>query len=133
MSSGYLRRYQTNKVVTASPGELLLAFYDNALIQVQTAKKAIDARNFSEKGQSLGKVLAILQELDATINDEAAPELSRELHRLYSFMIERVQVANVTMDAHPLDEVEQLLRSLQEAWQQAIQSEQATIQSQEAP
>jgi len=115
-----VNRYQENKVMLSSPGEVLLALYDGAIRFARQARIAIEINDPAVKGQKIGSVMAILAELTATLDHDRAPELCTNLEALYSYMVDRLQQAGVDMDVEPLDEVIRHLQRLRETWAEAV-------------
>ena len=120
MYRGNVNRYKQNKVMLSSPGEILLALYDGAIRFCHQARVAIEEKDPAVKGQRIGSVMAILTELSATLDHNAAPELCENLSRLYDYLIDRLQKASMNLDLEALDEVTNHLQRLRETWAEAI-------------
>lgn len=112
--------YQQSQIMTAMPGDILLALYDGAIRFVHLAKASIDAGDFAGKARAVNRATAILGELSSTLDKEQAPQVCGLLASLYGYYIDRLNRASVTMDAAPADEVLRHLSNLRETWQQAV-------------
>ena len=121
MTTGHLGRYRQNKYVTASPGQLLLALYDGAIRFGRQARQAIADGDTAEKGESIGRVTAIISELTSTLDHSKSPDLCANLEQLYNYMIERLQEGSIKMQVEPIDEIILHLEGLREAWSEAVQ------------
>ena len=122
MQNGALARraYQNVNVKTATPGQILLRLYEGAIRFTRQAKEAIEAGDPAEKGKYISKTMAIIDEFITALDHEKAPELCRNLERLYLFLIDQLTLANSNMDPAPLDIVIEHLSSLHETWEQAV-------------
>jgi flagellar protein FliS len=97
--------------------------YESALRFVALAKRKLIEQDIAAKGQYISKTLAIVTELDCALDHDIGGDISTELSRLYQYMISCLTRANVHNDSTGLDEVESLLRQLQEAFTIAVKSE----------
>lgn len=111
-------QYQSSRMETSSPIQLVVALYDGALRFLRTASAAIGAENMPAKGVSLNKAHAIVTELLVTLDHELAPDLSGQLEALYSFVLDRIVKANAECDAEKIDEAVRALLPLRDAWAQ---------------
>lgn len=103
--------------------ELLLMLYEGALRFVALAKRKLIEQDIAAKGQYISKTLAIVTELDCALDHDIGGDISTELSRLYQYVIGCLTRANMNNDSTGLDEVEALLRQLQEAFTMAVKSE----------
>ncbi|MBI3557338.1 MAG: flagellar export chaperone FliS [Deltaproteobacteria bacterium] len=121
MSNNYgLNKYKTTSVTTASRGQVLLMLYEGAMKFCRIAIEATKRKDLAEKGKNILKIQDIINELVVTLNHDVGGDLSRELERLYNYMIEQITVANVKNDPKPLETVLKLLETLHEGWVAAV-------------
>jgi flagellar protein FliS len=116
--------YQQVEISTSNKLQLVVMLYDGALRSLNLAKGSIGSRDLVGKAQNLDRVLAIIGELQNTLNIEEGGEISFQLDRLYTYMAERVLEASSKLEVQPLDEVIKLLRILQSAWNEVARKEQ---------
>ena len=109
--------YQTH-VQSRSPLELVVMLYDGAIRFLDQAGEAMARRDMPKKGEALSRALAILAELQSTLNVEQGGEVAAQLDGLYTHMTHRLIEANVQRDQRPIDEVAGLLRTLRDGWVQ---------------
>jgi flagellar protein FliS len=105
-----------NRVLPADPLELVYMLYERALSLVSSARGSLAAGDIAGRSKAISKVLAILAELEGTLDHQAGGEISRNLERLYQHMRTRLITANLKQQDAPLAEVESLLQTLGEAW-----------------
>ena len=115
---GYAQ-YQQNQLSTTSPAKLLLAAYDGALRFCRIGLEKMREGRVEEQSVSLGKALAVVCELLATLNEEANPPLVARLRSLYLYVIEKLAHANLNADEAAVGEAMSILANLRESWAEA--------------
>ena len=121
MPQGY-QQYQRTQTQTASPGELIVMMYGGAIKFLGSARQGMDSRDLELANRSLIRAQEIILELMISVDTSVGP-VARNLFDLYEFMHRHLVQANIRKDAQMVGEVEQLLRDLVPAWEQAIQTD----------
>ena len=117
MARGAEAYYQTH-VQSRSPLELVVMLYDGALRFCEQAADAMDKGDMPAKAVAMSKALAILSELQSTLNLQEGGDVARQLDALYTHMNERLVDANVQRASAPIRDVIKLLLPLRDAWAQ---------------
>ena len=112
------RAYQQNDILTLSPEAIIERLYQAMERSLSAAKDAMEKRQTVIKGEKLGHALAIIGELQASLDMERGGEIARNLYDIYSFATHRLLMANVRNDAAMIDEVIRTIQPLSEAWTQ---------------
>ena len=123
--------YQQVQVNTSNNLRLVAMLYDGAIRFLTEAKVFIENKNVPGKAQAIDRSLAILGELQSTLNFEEGGEITISLDKLYTYMIECILEASSTMTVGPLGEVIKLLRMLNSALSEV--AEKVEMQNQQAP
>ena len=110
--------YQNTSVQSSSPLELVVLLYDGALRHLVAARDAIGRNDLVARRDAFSKAMAIVTELQSTLNVEQGGQVAASLDALYTYMTGRLVDATVKKEAAAIDEVERLLRSLRDAWAQ---------------
>ena len=92
--------------------------YDGAIRFVGEARDAADHNDIARRTRAVSRALAIVTELQNTLQIDDGGEVARELDRLYSYMTVRLLDSNVKRDRKALDEVHRLLSTVREGWAQ---------------
>ena len=99
MSAGVAERgldtYRRTAVQSSSPVQLVVMLYDGALRFCGEARGAsLLRRDVAAKGKALSKALAIVGELQGTLDLERGGDVAISLHQLYSFLTDRLMAAS---------------------------------------
>lgn len=106
-----------NQIEVASPHKLIAMLYDGALQAIARAQLHLARGEIGPKGEAISRALAIIDGgLAASVDHEAGGDLARNLGSLYDYCVRRLIHANVKNDAAALEEVERILRDLNDAW-----------------
>jgi flagellar protein FliS len=111
-----IRSYQVVSVDSAPPGRLLDELLNRLLADCRNAKSCIMGRDLAGKGRHIGHALAIVGELVAALDVDAAPELCANLVALYQFVNDKLTEANVKLDLSALTEAEKVVSTLRDAF-----------------
>jgi flagellar secretion chaperone FliS len=111
-----LRGYRTTQAQTASPLELVVLLYDGALRFLADAERALAARDVPARATAISKALAIVNELQNTLDLTKGGTVAEELDRLYDFVQDRLLRVTRDQDAAALADAQRVLSSLADAW-----------------
>ena len=114
------KSYVETQVATATPEKLLIMLYNGALQRCLAARRAMTEGNREAVHHSLVKAQAIVTEMSASLDLERGGELAEGLERIYDYIYRTLVQANLSQDAHPVEECENLLQVLLESWQEAL-------------
>jgi flagellar protein FliS len=118
--------YQENRVMTQTPGRVVVMLYEGAVKFLKQAIREMEAGQYIEKGKSISRAVDIIQELNFTLNMEAGGEIAKNLRQLYAFMLDRLFQANIRKDAGMIRETIKVLEGLNESWK-AVASGKAAV------
>jgi flagellar protein FliS len=108
--------YRNLEAQSRTPLELVTMMYDGALRFANEARTAHAANDRAARGRAISRVLAIVGELQNTLNVREGGEVAIELDRLYAYVTVRLVDASAKNDGGGLEEVCRLLTTLREAW-----------------
>ncbi len=111
--------YQSESVQAAqfaSPHALVAMLIDGAIDRVVQARGAMERGATARKGERIGKAIAIVDSLRASLNAEAGGEIAQNLSALYDYLVRRLLHANLHNDVAALNEVLRLLKEVKDGW-----------------
>jgi flagellar protein FliS len=130
MNANPLAAYRETRVKTASPGQLVVMLYDEALKQCDIA---IELSGEGQKPRpdrierinaALGKAQDVVTELMASLDFEAGGEIAQNLFALYVWFGRELLEANIAKDNARIKSVRGMLSELRGAWAEAAQKSQ---------
>ncbi|MGE0039805.1 MAG: flagellar export chaperone FliS [Vicinamibacterales bacterium] len=108
--------YQQTHVQSRSPLELVVMLYDGALRFVGEAQAALGRKDLAGKRDAISRALAIVSELQNTLDMERGGDIARSLDGLYAYANSKLLEANMQNDGDRLEEVARIFSTLREAW-----------------
>lgn len=111
-----LASYRQTEVQSRTPLELVTMLYDGALRFLAVARDAIERRDIPARRDALNRALAIVSELQSTLNMELGGDIAVELDRLYEYSNLRLLDAAIKNDVGPIDEVRRIFEVLRDGW-----------------
>jgi len=112
-----LNAYRTTEVTSRTPLELVVMLYDGAIRFLGVATDAIGRGDIPARRDAVSRALAIIAELQSTLDLARGGAVAEELDQLYTYITRRIMDASMKQDAAPLDEARKLLTTLRDAWQ----------------
>lgn len=121
------------KVLSASPLELVCLLYDGGVEAVAQAQRHLENGDILARGRAVTRAQGILLELLNSLNGSVDADLSRRLALLYDYMLRKLEEGHREQSPAAFSEVEQLLRNLQESWKELAQEESQQLKTVAAP
>jgi flagellar protein FliS len=120
--------YLETRILSADPVELVNILYEHATINVQAARENLAKRDVAARAHAVTKAIAIIGELESSLDHQQGGEIAMNLGKLYRYMRDRLTHANIMQTDEPMAEVEALLKTLGEAWKGIAQGTPVTPQ-----
>lgn len=112
------QQYNKNKIMTATPAELVLLLYEGCIKFCNIAKTAIEKKDYYETNENLKKAQAIIRELQCTLNFDY--EVANDFNNIYNYLLPRLIEANIKKDINILEECLEHLRTLKDTWKEIM-------------
>jgi flagellar protein FliS len=113
----YQDNYLEDRVMSATPMELVRLLYGGAIEAVDRARECLASGDIAGRARAITKAVAITGELAHALQPaEGAPEVEQNLRRLYEFVIHRLNEGNLSQTDAPLADARRVLVTLAEAW-----------------
>lgn len=116
-SNGYAA-YANSKVATATPAELTLMLYDEAIKFCNIAIMALEEKDLEKAHNNIIKVENIISEFQITLNHKYP--VAKDFDAVYKYLKERLVEANVKKDKEVLEEVLEHLRTMRDTWKEIM-------------
>lgn len=111
-------QYNNNKVLTASPAELILLLYEGAIKFCNIAMMGLEENNIQKTHDNIKKAQAIIEELQSTLNHsyKVAEDFDNVYHYIYSLLTD----ANIHKDKETLERALNEIRGMRDTWKEVM-------------
>ncbi len=113
--------YRESAILTATPEQLVIMLYDGCHRFLLQAIAAMRENDPAETGERLGRAIAIIDELQCTLDLSVGP-IAERLAGIYVFCRTHLAEGQLERDPEKLVRVDRLLWELRGAWAQAAAS-----------
>jgi flagellar protein FliS len=110
--------YLEQEILSESPLARVARVYEMALQQVSVARSSLASGALARKGQAIGRAADCITLLQSSLNMSRGGEVSRNLDRIYSYLLRRIGEGHLRNDDSALGEVAEHLRELGSAWRE---------------
>ena len=110
-------QYKTASINTMTPGEMLIALYDEIIKQLNKSIIFIQEKNIPEANKSLIKSQDIINYLIATLDDSYP--ISAQLTAMYEFFNQQIIQSNIKKETAYIDEILPMITDLKVTFAQA--------------
>jgi|SRR5579884_3438796 len=125
MRQDFYRSYRQAEILSADPLDLVRLLYREAIARIVEIRECLRRRDIAARAAAVSRVTAIIGELLLSLDRERGGDIAANLVELYDYMLRRINEGNFRQTDEPFAEVEDLLRTLTEAWEQCGRGESA--------
>lgn len=111
-----LTTYRQTQVQSRTPLELVVMLYDGALTFLHQAREAIERGDIAARRDASSRAIAIISELQSTLNMEQGGEIAQRLDDLDVYVNGRIIAAAAENGVGPIDDATRVLTVLRESW-----------------
>ena len=113
--------YRQVSVQGATPLGLVTMLYDGAITALLRAEAAIAAHDIEGKCGQLNRALAIIIQLEGTLNLEQGGDIARNLQGFYAYARGKIMKANIDNASEILASLIEHFTALRDAWKEGEQ------------
>lgn len=124
--------YKRVQVGTADRVRIISLLFDGAINFLRMGREAMVSGDISTKGLCLGKATSIVGELSSALDMEVGGDISKNLKRLYDFVIDRIFHANMRNDREALDIAVKVLDTIRSGWREMEERRSVSYQGTQA-
>jgi flagellar biosynthetic protein FliS len=118
-------RYKQDYISTASPADLIIMLYDGCIKKIKLAQIYLESGSIEETNRALIGAQDIVRELMSSL--DMSFEISKDLFKLYDFMLNELVQMNITKDFGSAPAVLDMLTTLKNAWCEAKQKTESSM------
>ena len=113
----------TEKQAEIQPVKLIHMLYERVLVHLELAEEGIREKAPKKRGENLGKAIAIITELQASIKSDDHSEAARFLRGLYGAILVELPRVSVSQDVKVLRQASAYLERLKGIWEETAMRE----------
>ena len=117
----YTQRYAAAQVNGLDRERLLLLVFEGGLRFLRATRDALAAGDVPRFAENLARAQAIIAELRGTLDHEAGGTITRDLARLYDFMLYHLVEGNAQQSVRHVDEVLATFSTIADAFRTVIE------------
>lgn len=123
----YRDNYLEDRVMSASPVELIWMLYEGAIEAVGRARACVQTGDIAGRARAVTKAADIVGELAHSLRqpEGGSAEIEMNLRRLYDYVLARLLEGNASQSDAPFAEAERVLNTLLEAWRNVAEPQSA--------
>lgn len=115
----------TEKQTEIQPVKLIHMLYERVLVHLELAEEGIREQTPKKRGENLGKAIAIITELQASIKSEDHSEAAQFLRGLYGAILAELPRVSISQDVKVLRQARSYLERLKQIWEETAMRESA--------
>eukprot|EP00828_Plagiopyla_frontata_P026879 TRINITY_DN35032_c0_g1_i1.p3 TRINITY_DN35032_c0_g1~~TRINITY_DN35032_c0_g1_i1.p3 ORF type:complete len:171 (-),score=14.15 TRINITY_DN35032_c0_g1_i1:146-658(-) len=115
-----LQTYKKVNINTMNRGKIVVMLYGGGITFLKKAKKAINEKDYYQKGKFIQKALDIVNELNISLDMEKGEDVAKNLRQIYLFLNRYLNKASIKNDPKMLDDVIEIFTSLKSAFEEII-------------
>ncbi len=108
--------YQKTEVMTITPGELVAKLLVAAESAISKGMDAMEQGKIATKGEQFSRAIAILGELQASLDFDQGGEIAENLNAIYDFCIREILTGNLKNDPARIEAALSTLSPVTDAW-----------------
>ena len=111
-------QYNNSRVLTASPAELTLMLYEGAIKFCNIAILAVEQKDIEKAHINIVKAQRIIDHFRMTLDMKYS--VAEDFERVYSYLAQRLLMADIKKDKEILEEVCEHIRSMRDTWKEVM-------------
>jgi flagellar protein FliS len=119
-ASAEINRYLNNHYEGMYPEQLILMLFKGALDRIHLAGEGIEENNIQKRGENLSKAIAIVSELNSSVDTSMNDESTQFLRGLYSAILTELPKVSLTNDLETLRRAHAYISKLKEIWETEV-------------
>ncbi len=102
------------------PEQLILMLFKGALERIRLTREGIEENNIQKRGENLSKTIAIISELNSSLDTTMNDESTQFLRGLYSAILAELPKVSLTNDKKILMRTHKYISKLKEIWENDV-------------
>jgi flagellar protein FliS len=108
--------YAENNILHQTGVELVCLLYAESISRISLALEALDRNEIPERAAAVGSAMAIVVELQSSLDIEAGGQIAKDLALLYDYIQDRLITGHAEQQSEPFVQARQILETLLDGW-----------------
>ncbi len=117
----------------ADPQKLILMLYEAAIKRLNLAKDGLKNDDPKKRGENIGKAIAIISELNASLDEDIQTEEINFLRSLYLTMMTELTKVSLTKDVKTIERSIKYMTELKRIWETSVMKSPRPAETASAP
>lgn len=119
-ASAQINKYLNNHYEGMEPEQLILMLFKGALERIRLTREGIEEENIQKRGENLSKAIAIISELNASVDTTMNDESTLFLRGLYTAILEELPKVSMNNDTEILRRTQAYISELKNIWERDV-------------
>ncbi|SDT85703.1 flagellar export chaperone FliS [Desulfobacula phenolica] len=115
-----INTYLNNHYDGMNPEQLILLLFNGALTRLQLTREGIEEKNIQKKGENLSKAIAIISELNASVDSTMTDDSTQFLRGIYTAILTELPNITLNNDLKTLDRAQGYISRLKDIWETEV-------------
>lgn len=115
-----VNQYLNHHYESMNPEQLILLLYNGALSRLRLTREGIKEDDVKKKGENLSKAIAIISELNASVDSKMEDESTQFLRGLYAAILAELPKITFNNDLKTLNRTEKYISELKKIWEKDV-------------
>lgn len=115
-----INKYLNSHYEGMEPEQLILMLFKGALERIKLTQEGIEENNIKKRGENLSKTIAIISELNSSVDTTMNDESTLFLRGLYTAILEELPKVSINNDTQILRRTTAYITELKEIWEKDV-------------
>ncbi len=129
MKTNPAQTYRVLSAQSSNPVGIVVQAYDQILMAIYAAIRAIEQRDIETKTAELNRALALMAHLQGALDFERGGKVAKNLETFYIVQRGQILAASAQLSTELLRSVAEAFRSMREAWEEVERSVSVAVAS----
>ncbi len=119
-ASAQINKYLNNHYEGMAPEQLILMLFKGTLDRIRLTWEGIEENDVKKRGENLSKTIAIISELNSSIDTTMNDESTQFLRGLYTAILSELPKVSINNDTQILKQTHSYISKLMEIWENDV-------------
>lgn len=119
-AAAQINTYLSNHYEGMEPEQLILLLYKGALDRIDRSIQGVQENDVKKRGENLSRAIAIISELNSSVDPNMNDESTVFLRGLYTAILEELPKVSITNDVTILQKTHTYISKLKDIWEKDV-------------